>query len=151
MAATKGIMSSRILFGHLLGFGFRHSSNGFGLALEPPSDKHRLGPAICLELKKLGCRVRRGAQLWGSSRARTRRAEGRNGGMAEAIAAEGCYDGSIEVGGGAESLFEGQPSLHNLGKGREKCCRITSWSAHAGTNRTEGRWRKACKQLRLIT
>ena len=28
IAATKGSISSRILLGHLLGLGFRHSSNG---------------------------------------------------------------------------------------------------------------------------
>lgn len=31
MAPMKGSMSNLILFGHLLGGGFRHSSNGSGL------------------------------------------------------------------------------------------------------------------------
>lgn len=49
IAPMKGTIRSRILFGHLLGFGSRHSSNGFALAFGGPSDMHRRDPAICLE------------------------------------------------------------------------------------------------------
>jgi hypothetical protein len=42
-APMKGIISSRILFGHLLGGGFRHSSKGSGFLLGGISDMHLRG------------------------------------------------------------------------------------------------------------
>lgn len=54
MAPMKGNIRSRILFGHLLGFGFCHSSSGFGFGFGGPFDMHRLEGATCLEVKKSG-------------------------------------------------------------------------------------------------
>jgi hypothetical protein len=88
MAPKKGSMSSRILFGHLLGLGFRHSSSGSSLGLGDSSESgfgglsdRYLGAGIDLAVKKLGCNARCARELRGSSRARVRRNEGRKGGM----------------------------------------------------------------------
>jgi hypothetical protein len=83
-------MSNRILFGHLLGLGFRHSSSGSSLDLGDPSDRgfggrpsdRNLGAGVERAVKKPGCSVRCAGELRGSSSARVRRSEGRNGGMA---------------------------------------------------------------------
>ena len=81
MAPIKGSIRNRILFGHLLGLGFRHSSNGFVLGFGGPSDMHLLGSTFCLDVKKLGCSARRWAQLGGRSKALRARCEGRKEGM----------------------------------------------------------------------
>jgi len=87
-APKKGSMSNRILFGHLLGLGFRHSSRGSSSGLGEPSESgfgglsdRYLGAGVDLAVKKLGCSVRCAGELRESSRARVRRNEGRNGGM----------------------------------------------------------------------
>lgn len=74
----KGNISSRILFGHLLALGFRHSSRGSGFDLGCPFETHLL-----VEVKKLDCKARLGAWLWEKSSARRARVEGRKGGMVE--------------------------------------------------------------------
>lgn len=57
MAPMKGSISSRILFGHLLGLGFCHSSKGsrFGLRSRLPFEIHLL-----VGVKKFGCKARLG-------------------------------------------------------------------------------------------
>jgi hypothetical protein len=81
MAPIKGTMSNRILLGHLLGLVSRHSCNGSGLGLCGPPDMHLLGAGIGLLVKSLECNVRWVGWICGSSRARVRRIEDRNGGM----------------------------------------------------------------------
>jgi len=60
-APMKGSISRRILFGHLLGFGLRHSSMGSGLLFGGESDMHLRGGRICRLLSVLGRSTRRGA------------------------------------------------------------------------------------------
>jgi hypothetical protein len=61
MAPMKGSKSRRILFGHLLGGGFRHSSIGSGFWPGGRSDMHLRGDLMALLLSVLGCIVVRGA------------------------------------------------------------------------------------------
>jgi hypothetical protein len=56
----KGSISSRIRFGHLLGGGFRHSSNGSGFLLGGRLDMHLRGDSRA-PLKVFGRNVGRGA------------------------------------------------------------------------------------------
>lgn len=86
MAPMKGSMSSRILFGHLLGFGLRQSRKGSGFLFGGKSDMHLRGAM----LRRLHCGFGRNgrrsecwsAWLWGSSRAPAARNDSRKGGMA---------------------------------------------------------------------
>lgn len=86
MAPMKGSMSRRILFGHLLGLGLRHSSNGSGFGLRGPSDTHLSANALCLDVAKVGASARLYAPVWGSSSARKARHDGRKGGIIETLA-----------------------------------------------------------------
>lgn len=61
MAPMKGNISSRILFGHLLGLGFRHSSSGSAFLLGGKSDMHLRGDWVCLLVNVHGRTVGRGA------------------------------------------------------------------------------------------
>lgn len=54
-------MSNRILFGHLLGGGFRHSSKGSTFLFGGESDMHLRDGCIWRLLKVLGRKARRGA------------------------------------------------------------------------------------------
>lgn len=96
IAPMKGSISSRILLGHLPGFGLRHSSNGFGFDFGGPSDMHLLEKTACLDVKKLGCNARLDAAFWGSSRARKARHDGRNGGIGEAIVGKESEESTME-------------------------------------------------------